>query len=161
LALNWGKGSCCLAPVFANDHSQPQNKNQELALNYRQGQLRVLKGALDLAAGHGLQTTSFNCLCPHEEANLGMNTSAPFLSLECAYAWLERNYPSEGATVVQWISKDQDESLPLNWALLIEDWNNTYWIVWIFVIWMLRKRDFEKFSVEHENLHSWLASWAE
>ena len=32
------------------------------------------------------------------------------------------------------ISDDQEEPLPLNWAVLLEDWDRTYWIVWVYVI---------------------------
>ncbi|KAE9366045.1 SET domain-containing protein [Stipitochalara longipes BDJ] len=146
--------------IIMEDHGvklgKPQNKNQQIALKYRHGQLRVIKGAHDLVAEYIQQTISFNCICPHGQANLRMHNGPNFLSLECAYGWLERYYPIEYAAVIGWISEDQNEPLPLNWAIIVEDWDRTYWIVWVLILWMLRKRDLHKFSVEHENLNEWL-----
>jgi len=56
------------------------------------------------------------------------------LSLECAFEWLRINYLDIFTSVVQMISYDQEEPLPLNWAVLLEDWDRTYWIVWTYIV---------------------------
>jgi hypothetical protein len=35
------------------------------------------------------------------------------------------------------IAEDQEETLPLDWSVLVEDWDHTYWIVWIFTVCMV------------------------
>lgn len=85
-----------------------------------------------------------------------MHQHVELLSLECAFDWLRLNYLDIFDTIVKMIAEDQEESLPLNWAILVEDWDHTYWIVWIFTVWMLWERDGEAFRLRHENLSSWL-----
>lgn len=63
------------------------------------------------------------------------------LSLECAYSYLEKLKPAIHDQVVQLIGEDQEESLPLKWEVLIEDWNHAYWIIWIFTICMIQASD--------------------
>ena len=107
------------------------------------------------------RTIAFNFLCPHNPTNLEKHKWPNFLSLECAYGWLERYYPQEFAAVTEWISEDQEESVPLNWAVIAKDWDNTYWIAWVLTLWMLRRRDAKTFSNEHESLDQWLSLWSE
>jgi hypothetical protein len=38
----------------------------------------------------------------------------------------------------------------------VEDWDHTYWIVWIYIVWMIWARDGESFSESHLNLSTWL-----
>lgn len=78
------------------------------------------------------------------------------LSLECAFDWLNFHYPSIHASIVGVIAEDQQESLPLNWAVLMEDWDHTYWIAWIFTVWLLWARDGESFLLRHENIAHWM-----
>jgi hypothetical protein len=57
---------------------------------------------------------------------------------------------------VKAIAEDQEEPLPLNWAVLVEDWDHTYWVVWIYTIWLLWARDGDEFRTRHEDLWSWM-----
>ncbi|KAK6585921.1 hypothetical protein PZA11_000978 [Diplocarpon coronariae] len=75
--------------------------------------------------------------------------SFELISLEYAYAWLHQSYPELAFQVSRLISEDQEEPLPLNWAILVEDWNHTYWTVWLYILWMLRLQDKEGFQVRH------------
>lgn len=85
-----------------------------------------------------------------------MHSQVELLSLDCAYDWLEQQYPNVHDAVSKIISEDQDEELPLDWAVLIEDWDKVYWIVWIYLVWMLWVRDCEAFQKRHPALSSWL-----
>ena len=78
------------------------------------------------------------------------------LSLHGAFEWLRINYLAVYDLVVEMISEDQEEPLPLNWAALVEDWDHTYWVVWIFIVWMLWAREGEAFRFRHTSLSSWL-----
>lgn len=58
------------------------------------------------------------------------------------------------------IAEDQDEALPLNWAVIIEEWDNTYWIIWTLLVWMLWVRDGVKFEDVHsKDMYGWLSDW--
>lgn len=56
------------------------------------------------------------------------------------------------------IAEDQEEELPLNWTVLVEDWDHTYWIVWVWLIGMLRARDRDGFKKHHPKLDMWLSN---
>jgi hypothetical protein len=78
------------------------------------------------------------------------------MSLAKAFNWLLQNYPEIYAPIVQMISEDQEEPLPLNWDILVQDWDHTYWVVWIFTIWLLWARDGEAFQERHPTLGLWI-----
>jgi hypothetical protein len=90
-----------------------------------------------------------------------MHQQVELLSLECAFEWLRLNYLDVFNDIVQMIAEDQGESLPLNWAVLVEDWDHTYWIVWIFTVWILWLRDGEEFSLRHKDFSAWLSQMNE
>jgi protein-histidine N-methyltransferase len=85
-----------------------------------------------------------------------MHQHGELLSLECAFEWLRLNYADVFEAIVSMIAEDQEESLPLNWAILVEDWDHTYWVVWIFTVWLLWAREGEAFRLRHANLSSWM-----
>jgi len=81
------------------------------------------------------------------------------LSLECAFEWLRINYLDIFTSVVQMISYDQEEPLPLNWAVLLEDWDRTYWIVWTYIVMIIFCDDNSSASSTAEcdrSLKSWV-----
>lgn len=90
-----------------------------------------------------------------------MHQHVELLSLECAFEWLRLNYPEAFTVIVDMIAKDQEESLPLKWTVLVEDWDHTYWIVWIFTVWLLWARDGEVFRLQHKTLCTWLSQMNE
>ncbi|KAJ5035545.1 uncharacterized protein L3040_008011 [Drepanopeziza brunnea f. sp. 'multigermtubi'] len=79
------------------------------------------------------------------------------LSLECAFAWLQLNYPDLAAQAFKIISEDQDEPLPLDWAVLVEDWDHSYWTVWIYILWTLRLQNKKEFETRHPKLGVWMS----
>jgi len=85
-----------------------------------------------------------------------MHASIELLSLECAFDWIQIHYPDIYDAVVNIISEDQEEPLPLDWAILVEDWDRTYWIIWIYLVWMLWAKDGKAFQSKHPNLSPWL-----
>jgi histone-lysine N-methyltransferase SETD3 len=103
---------------------------------------------------------SFNHLCSHDSSRSEANDKANFLSLECAFGWLQMDYRREHDAVMKLIAKDQEEPLPLNWAAVIEDWDRTYWIVWILLLWMLWLRNPDEFKAGYLNdLWGWQSGW--
>jgi hypothetical protein len=125
-------------------------------MTYRHGQLRVLTVALSSVSGFLQQAISFNHFCPHAQIMSQTNDLVNFMSLECAFGWLQRYYRGEFNAVMEIIAEDQDERLPLDWAILVEDWDHTYWIVWISLLWMLWIRDGDDFNAAHPALYGWL-----
>lgn len=79
------------------------------------------------------------------------------LSLECAFEWMRLNYQEIFNDIVKMIAEDQEESLPLNWAVLVEDWDHTYWTVWIFTIWIVWANEEEVFNLHQKELGAWLS----
>ncbi|KAF4625236.1 hypothetical protein G7Y89_g12935 [Cudoniella acicularis] len=145
----------------------PQNQNQVLALNYRERQLGVLTEALTRIRKRIHAASTFNSFCGHayhnqisassEQYLLQIHSQVELLALECAFNWLHVYYPDIHDAVTKIISEDQDEPLPLDWTILVDDWDNTYWIVWIALLWMLWSRDGESFLIRHKDLSSWLS----
>lgn len=137
-----------------------------MALDYRNRQLDVLKGALTSIQKRLQTASSFSSFCQHPHHNIQptyiegylrqMHTSIELLSLECAFDWLRSNYLDIYDAVVQIISDDQEEPLPLDWAVLVEDWDHTYWVIWIYLVWMLWAKNGKIFQSNHPNLSSWL-----
>jgi histone-lysine N-methyltransferase SETD3 len=80
------------------------------------------------------------------------------MSLECAFEWLHLQYTGIFDAVVGMIAEDQEERLPLNWAVLVEDWDTTYWTVWIYITWLLWARDGEAFRQRHATLSTWMVN---
>lgn len=106
-------------------------------------------------------TNTFRTFLPAAEGCLDHNNAqvydrAELLSLEIAFDWLRVNYAEVFTSVVAMISEDQEEPLPLNWTILAEDWDHTYWTVWIFLVWMLWSREGEVFRLRHPALSYWL-----
>lgn len=137
-----------------------------MALDYRNRQLDVLKGALTPILKRLQSAASYSSFCQHPHHNTvpsytenylrEMHTTVELLSLECAFDWLQNHYPDIYTSVVEIISEDQEESLPLDWVVLVEDWDHTYWTVWIYLVWMLWARDGQAFQSRHPNLSTWL-----
>lgn len=120
-------------------------------MNSQLSVLSTVSSQLADAFGAGYST-----FCPTPiRPGLG-SSNAELLSLENAFEWLHINYLDIYTAVVEMISEDQDESLPLTWSVLAEDWDHTYWVVWIFTIWILWARDGEAFRLRHPSLGSWL-----
>lgn len=129
-----------------------------MALDYRNRQMDVLKTAITSTSDFLQSFSSPTSLCQFYEhpsyhtkpvSSTARQTAVKLLSLECAFAWLQLNYPDLASHVVQLISEDQDEPLPLNWAVLLEDWDHTYWVVWIYIVWTLKLQDNEGFETRH------------
>ncbi|KAK2629904.1 hypothetical protein QTJ16_000724 [Diplocarpon rosae] len=145
---------------------EPRNKNQRIALDYRNRQARVLQTAIPPISTRlqFLSSTSLLCHIPthfHGSSNDGSSLVAPnfvLISLEYAYAWLHQNYPELAFQVCRLISEDQQEPLPLNWAILVEDWNHTYWSVWLYILWTLRLQDRGGFQTQHPHLGTWMSA---
>jgi len=79
------------------------------------------------------------------------------LSLECAFDWLRVNYLELFNSVAEMIAEDQDEPLPLNWSVLVEDWDRTYWVVWIYIMTLIAMGgDGSNCTPTHEYLTSWV-----
>ncbi|KAH8670425.1 hypothetical protein BGZ60DRAFT_34760 [Tricladium varicosporioides] len=140
------------------------NHNQQMALDYRARQLSVLENTLKSIQARLSAVTSFSSLCSHNHGSnqesdhsfVDMHSRVELISLSCAFDWLEHQYPDVHNAVSKIISKDQDEELPLNWDILIEDWDSVYWIVWIYLVWMLWALDNEGFQKKHPSIGSWL-----
>lgn len=128
--------------------------NQKKAFEYAKGQLSVVSTVKTQLASNlsvTLRKLSYTANAPTLNAHL-----AELLSLENAYDWLQVNYLEIYTSVVRMISEDQEEPLPLKWNVLAEDWDHTYWIVWIFIVWLLWARDGEIFRLRHPSLGAWL-----
>ncbi|TVY75688.1 Ribosomal lysine N-methyltransferase set10 [Lachnellula suecica] len=146
--------------------SPAKNSNQKMAVDYRNRQIDVLQGALTPVLKRLQSAASFNSFCRHPHYNTPptytenylrrMHGSVELLSLECAFDWLQYHYPDIHEPVVKIISDDQEEPLPLDWSVLVEDWDHTYWTVWIFLVWMIWANDGDDFLTRHPNLSPWL-----
>ncbi|TVY37009.1 Ribosomal lysine N-methyltransferase [Lachnellula subtilissima] len=145
---------------------KPQNSNQTMALDYRSRQIDVLKEALTPILKRLQSAASFSSICQHPHHNQPptyvesylrqMHTDIELLSLECAFSWMQNNYPDIYDAVVKIISEDQEEPLPLNWAVLVVDWDHTYWIIWIYLVWVLWAEEEIDFQLRHPSLSTWL-----
>jgi histone-lysine N-methyltransferase SETD3 len=146
--------------------SEPENENQRLALLYRKKEESPLSTAADSIGRRMNAAHCFSTFCQHDRHLAAdssgtnyladMHLHVEMLPLECAFEWLRIHYPELFTAVVQMISDDQEEPLPINWAVLVEDWDHSYWIVWIFTVWMLWAQNGEAFRLRHTSLSSWL-----
>ncbi|KAG4438929.1 hypothetical protein IFR05_005609 [Cadophora sp. M221] len=150
---------------FGAGLGEPQNQNQYTALDYRNRQIQVLQTSI-LPISSLLQSAfSYSSLCQHTPHNIDQveNNRSPlhhhveFLSLECAFSWVDLHYPAIASYVSNLISEDQDEPLPLDWAILVEDWDHTYWTVWIYLVWILWLQNKSDFETRHAELATWIA----
>jgi hypothetical protein len=126
-----------------------------MALDYRRKQLQVLVAAVEpislrlnnLFALRALHSTS-------EKVSLILTTE--ILSLDSAYEWLCHSHPTIGLEVTRIIAEDQEEELPLDWTILVEDWDHTYWIVWVFIILLIRQGGSTLFNHHDPKIDLWI-----
>ena len=147
----------------------PGNVNQRLAVEYRDRQLAVLQIAIQPITARLNLYFSSSSFCQHpehlfvnqesQELRMPEENKVEMLSLECAFDWLRINYEDIFTPVVQMISDDQDESLPLNWSVLLEDWDRTYWIVWIYIIITIFNSSDRGSTYGTSDCHRSLQSW--
>jgi hypothetical protein len=139
------------------------SRNQSIALEYRKRQISVLRDAIELI-DHRLDFEPSYDAFP--SSALGEPTAAKtknmeILSLEGAYRWMNLHHPEIGAELEQYIASDQDETLPLNWTALIgENWEHTYWTVWLYAVtalWLKKKSGF--FATNSDMSQKALAAW--
>ncbi|KAM0312189.1 hypothetical protein ACHAO8_006524 [Botrytis cinerea] len=129
----------------------PQNFNQSLALNYRGLQLTTLRSALQ-----PLDLLTMPILAPsHELSPLSPTGNLKIFSIEQAYSLLTQQYPSLSTAIHNLIASDQEEELPLDWSVLLEDWNFTYWTLWVYII-MLKQSDEKTLAAIHPALVQWI-----
>ncbi|KAM3156121.1 hypothetical protein ABEW05_003368 [Botrytis cinerea] len=129
----------------------PQNFNQSLALNYRGLQLTTLRSALQ-----PLDLLTMPILAPsHELSPLSPTGNLKIFSIEQAYSLLTQQYPSLSTAMHNLIASDQEEELPLDWSVLLEDWNFTYWTLWVYII-MLKQSDEKTLAAIHPALVQWI-----
>ncbi|KAM3078240.1 hypothetical protein ACMFMG_002460 [Clarireedia jacksonii] len=129
-----------------NNHVTPQNDNQSLASRYRLGQLSTLRSA------YSHLTSLINQLLFATTPPLSIH----LLSIEQAYHLLVQHYPALSQTILRLISEDQEEPLPLDWSVFAEDWNKTYWILWIYVVCLLYENDNTTFFLQCPRLGTWM-----
>ena len=136
-----------------------------MALEYRQRKVIVLEEALKSARQHLQLALAFRSFHELNFKKLAMKIEddealrprpAGLLTLELAFDWLRLHYPQLHDSVVKIIAEDQEESLPLKWQLLVVDWDHSYWIVWIFIVWVLWAKDGVAFLKRHPNLSVWV-----
>ncbi|SZF04549.1 unnamed protein product [Blumeria hordei] len=124
--------------------SSPQNTNQHMALEYRRRQFHVLQAAahrlslyLDRVRSENLFGRQGSKQVNRQEAT-AIWPRVELASLELAYEWL-RQFPDVYETITHAIADDQAEPLPIDWALLLADWDRSYWVIWICIILLLRE----------------------
>ncbi|RDW68385.1 hypothetical protein BP5796_09042 [Coleophoma crateriformis] len=136
----------------------PSNHNQSLAMEYRTRQMRVLQNALapmdELIQG---LFSHNSCVCTHFP-DVGHNSITPagvkILSLECAFDWLANLNPSLSGHVESIISQEQEEPLPLDWSVLVADWDHVFWSLWIYLVLLLPTTE----NSLGASLHGWTAA---
>ncbi|KAH6711140.1 hypothetical protein BKA61DRAFT_488877 [Leptodontidium sp. MPI-SDFR-AT-0119] len=151
--------------LFGAGLGYPQNQNQHTALDYRNRQTRVLQTAIPPISSLLQAAFCYNSFCQHtphstiqaENHRTSLHQHVEFLSLDCAFSWLDLHYPDLATHVFNLISQDQEEPLPLDWAILVEDWDHTYWTVWIYLVWILWLQNKSDFETKHTKLASWIS----
>lgn len=118
---------------------------------YRTSQISTLGSALQ-----PLNNLITQILSPYPQASSSFSSGDPkIISLEQAYSLLTHHMPSISTTVHRFISEDQEEELPLDWSILLEDWSFTYWTLWIYIM-MLHGFDEEVVAAIHPKLGQWI-----
>ncbi|CAD6441842.1 04f65b2a-d365-4447-9dff-3887e3ed18f5 [Sclerotinia trifoliorum] len=129
----------------------PQNPNQTLATIYRASQLSTLQCALQ-----PLNNLTMQILSPSPRVPSPSPTGkAKIIPIEQAYLLLTQHYPSLSTTIHDLIAEDQEEELPLDWSVLLEDWAYTYWTLWIYIM-MLKISDKQNVAAIHPTLEHWI-----
>lgn len=127
-------------------------------MDYRNRQLGILHRTLNSIAPYLERLQSSSTICSHAShmpsSNILRTSRVEKLSLECAFSWLQKYYPDVFHAVTKLISEDQGESLPLDWAILVEDWDHVYWIVWLLIIQTIRMS-----SHDFGNVHPYIDEW--
>lgn len=77
------------------------------------------------------------------------------ISLQEAWQWLEMHFPRVHDAAVTIIAADQEETLPLDWMVLLEDWNHTMWILWIMIVLLLNRQASPRVTVETDAISQW------
>ncbi|KAI9648680.1 hypothetical protein NHQ30_003318 [Ciborinia camelliae] len=129
----------------------PRTANQSVAITYRNSQLTTLQSALQ-----PLNNLTTQILSPSPQASSPFSTGNPkILSIEQAYSLLTDHFPSLSTTIHRLIAEDQEEELPLDWSVLLEDWAYTYWTLWVYIM-MLNRFDQGALSAIHPKLGQWI-----
>jgi hypothetical protein len=138
--------------------SDPANPNQRLALDYRNRQIEILESASELFQVRREQILA-SCTTPTSatQSKCMLRGGSELLSLESAFAWLEFEYPSISKAIIELIAEDQDEEIPIKWVTLIGDWNHTYWVVWLYLVWNICWTAPPRFQDRHPFLFDWLS----
>jgi len=148
------------------DLGEPKTPNQHIAIEYRNRQIKVLQAAIPSISTILQSAFSYSSFCQHAPHSavparddfISLHNHVECLSLECAFNWLHKNYPNISSQVSHLISEDQEEPLPLDWAILVEDWDHTYWTVWIYLVWMLWLQSKTAFETRHVDLANWITA---
>ncbi|KAL3428158.1 set domain protein [Phlyctema vagabunda] len=137
---------------------KPVNDNQNLGMEYRERQMKVLTNAsipLHTELENRLRYSSLHATSDFEP--VGSQVGGELLSLEHAYDWLSSEYPPMFKVVEEIIATDQEEPKPLDWGVLVEEWDHTMWTFWLFTIYNLRSQvGTEDFRKKHQVLGRWM-----
>ncbi|ESZ93653.1 hypothetical protein SBOR_5958 [Sclerotinia borealis F-4128] len=129
----------------------PQSSNQSLAKTYRISQLTTLQSAIQ-----PLNKLTTQILSPSPQASSPFPTgNLKILSLEQAYSLLAEDSPCLSTSIHRLIAEDQEEELPLDWSVLLEDWAYTYLTLWIYTI-MLKQSNKQIVCPMHPELEHWI-----
>ncbi|KAL2068914.1 hypothetical protein VTL71DRAFT_15252 [Oculimacula yallundae] len=141
---------------------EPSNQNQRLAVEFRKRQIQALQSAMrpisSLLQEIHKDSTFLNPSAHDDLQILGSPKKrfAEFITVENSFSWLHVQYQEISSEVCRLIAEDQGEPLPLNWTILVEDWCHTYWVVWIYLVWMLWLQDRSFFKARHPKLTAWI-----
>jgi hypothetical protein len=117
-------------------YRKAKNLNQLQAIDYRQRQMNVLAAAL---------------------SNITMSASwySP-LTLPGAFEWLRINYSTLSGLVEAAVAEDQEEELPVDWQILVPDWDHAYLILFVYILLSLSANDRIELSEKSPNLLQWI-----
>ena len=130
----------------------PINANQKIAMDYRRGTIQVLEKTYGNIAASIQEALMPSPLNPLSHASNHFTV----MSIEGAWAWCHAHFPTIHDAAMVIISEDQEEPLPLDWAVLLEDWNHTLWIFWIMIMWLVRASESESLTPSSEVLAGWM-----